>query len=167
MPVGRRQNYMKRTGIKPGTKRPRRNYGGIRTTAPRPGSLRELRKRAGSLVAQAAKMRDGHQCRQCLDEGRPSSGVIDAGHLYPKGTFKGTAYSLDNVFGQCRYHNQLHIAQPAYFFDWYLRHHTQEQLDELHARAVGPTPSREQLQTIIAELTVRVEEMRCHQDSLV
>jgi hypothetical protein len=131
----------------------------FRTTEPRPGSLRDLRRQAKRLVARAAKMRDGHLCRQCVKDGVAKSDIIDAGHLFPRSVFKGTEFDVEAVFGQCRFHNTLHISRPEYMVLWFKGEFGQERYDELHHRATGPTPTMERLAEIIAELTAYVAQL--------
>jgi hypothetical protein len=131
----------------------------MRYKAPKPGSRRALRDELDSLMARFVKLRDGHQCQQCLADGVPSFTVIDAGHLYPKADYPAARWDTLNVFGQCRYHNLLHIGAPAWFMQWFLDVHGQAAKDALLLRATGPALTLQKMQDRAVELKRMVEEL--------
>jgi hypothetical protein len=135
------------------------NYGGLErrvakrlgTAKPREGGKRDLEKRLESLNARFVKLRDEQRCVQCLEDGVPNQGVLDAGHLYPKSVFRATRLRLEVLFSQCRYHNLLHCRRPEYFLQWFQRKHGEEALERLHELAVSDwRPDREWLVEQIA-----------------
>jgi hypothetical protein len=150
--------YMERS-VRPMRRDPAKRLG---TARPRKGSRRELEKQLESLNARYVKLRDGQECVQCKADGQPTRGLLDAGHLYPKGTqgFKAGKYLVENLFAQCRYHNQIHISQPAYFVDWFIETHGFEALEALHARCTSDwRPEREWLLEQIEERERQIEEL--------
>jgi hypothetical protein len=105
----------------------------VGTAKPKPGSRRDLEQKLGSLLAKRVKMRDGFRCRQCAFDGAPTQGLLDAGHIYPKGKFPGGKFLESNVVAQCRTHNTRHIARPEFMLTWYQAEHGPEALEALHA----------------------------------
>lgn len=159
---------LRRAAIKHGRGKATRRRKSIYAAKPREGSRRALLKELESLTAKFVKLRDSHQCQQCLFDGVASEGVIDAGHLYPKGKFPATKFDVDNIFAQCRAHNMLHIRQETYMFTWYLETHDQAELEALHARAVsGKRLTDDDLRELIAERTRQIEELECHYAAMV
>jgi hypothetical protein len=121
------------------------NYGGIKrnyskrlgTAKPKEGSRRDLEHRLESLLAKRVKMRDGYQCRQCAFDGAPTMGLLDAGHIYPKGKFPGGKFLVENIVAQCRAHNTRHIDRPEFMFLWYEAEHGEGSLARLHAEVLA------------------------------
>lgn len=118
-----------------------RNYGGLKrdarkalgTAKPKEGSQRDLEQKLESLLAKRVKMRDGYQCCQCRFDSAPTVGLLDAGHIYPKGKFPSGKFLVENVVGQCRRHNQIHIGRPEFMFIWYEAENGEGSLSKLHA----------------------------------
>lgn len=140
------------------------------TAKPRAGSKRELEKKLENLNARYVKLRDGQECVQCKADGRPTRGILDAGHLYPKGEqgFKAGKYLVENLFAQCRYHNNVHIDQPNYFMDWFIQAHSFEALDALHARCTSDwRPDADWLREQIEERERQVAELEAHYEATV
>lgn len=160
-----RSGYIKRTLFerKRKTAKPERNYEGrystlkrsrkkaLGTAKPQEGSRRDLEQRLESSRAKEAKMRDGYQCRQCRFDGAPTQGLLDAGHIYPKGKFPGGKFLIENIVGQCRRHNQLHIRQPAFMFTWYQSECGPEVLEKLHALVLS-MPRKQSLEWLRAQI---------------
>jgi hypothetical protein len=137
---------------------------------PREGSLRELKARLETLNARYVKLRDGMRCVQCKADGVPNQGILDAGHLYPKGKqeFKAGHYLVENLFAQCRHHNTVHIDRPEYFLLWFQKEHGAERLEEIHALAVSDwRPDREWLTEQIAERERQIAELEAHYEAMV
>lgn len=130
------------------------------TAKPKEGSRRALKKECKSITAQLVKMRDGHQCQQCLVDGVMSDCVIDAGHVYPVSVFPGGEFDLMNIHGQCRRHNTIHIGQPELYMTWFQDKFGEEALEALHARALADPPTNDDLRRMIAERTAEVETLR-------
>lgn len=115
-------------------KRPKRNYSKrLGSKKPEPGSWKDLADTLESLLAKRVKMRDGFQCVQCRFDGAPTRGLLDAGHIYPKGKYPGGKYLIENLAAQCREHNTRHIARPEFMFLWYEAEHGPGSLERLHA----------------------------------
>lgn len=120
--------------------------------AQRGPTYRELEKELNGLTATAVKLRDGHRCLQCWDDGVELCDVIDAGHIYPRSEFPYFKFEPDNIVGQCRLHNKLHIRRPDVMLCWYQQHFSEEALAALHERAVNATrPTRDDLLRMIDE----------------
>ena len=138
------------------------------TAKPKPGSRRALKKECKSVTAQLVKARDGHQCGQCADAGIPSNCVIDAGHLYPVSAFPAVEFDLENIHGQCRRHNTIHIGSPHAYRQWFIDRFGHERLEALHERAVkGEPPTDDELRRMIAERKQKVDELRCYYEAMV
>jgi hypothetical protein len=138
--------------------------------APREDSKRALAAKLESLNARYVKLRDGMECVQCKADGRPTRGILDAGHLYPKGTqgFKAGKYLVENLFAQCRYHNTVHIKQPVFFLDWYIAENGFDALEALHRRCVSDwRPNVEWLRGQIEERERQIAELETHYSAMV
>lgn len=135
-----------------GTKPLRRNYSSrLGTAKPQTGSRRDLEQRLASSRAKEVKMRDGYQCRQCRFDGAHTQGILDAGHIYPKGKFPGGKFLATNIVCQCRRHNEIHISRPEMMFTWYQREHGAEALERLHAIVLAQ-PRRQSIEWLRAEI---------------
>jgi hypothetical protein len=132
----------------------------MRYKPPKPGSKRAVRDELDSVDAQIVKPRDGYWCVQCRTDGVPNQGILDAGHLYPKGKFPGGRFLLENLFAQCRFHNQLHIGSPMVFMTWYQETYSPEQLQALHKEVLKPAPSLETMVQLLAEREEMLSSMR-------
>lgn len=142
-----RAEYMAR-----GTKPLRRNFNSrLGTAKPQAGSRRDLEQRLSSLLAQRAKMRDGQRCSQCTFDGAPTRGLLDAGHIYPKGKFPGGKFLESNLVAQCRNHNTIHISRPEMMLTWYQKEHSPEALEALHALVLS-MPRKMPLDWLRAEI---------------
>jgi hypothetical protein len=139
----------------------------MRYKAPKPGSRRALRDELDTVDAQIVKPRDEYWCVQCRTDGVPNQGILDAGHLYPKGKFPGGRFLLENLFAQCRFHNQLHIGSPMVFMTWYQETYSPEQLQALHKEVLKPAPSLETMVRLLAEREHLLSEMRAHMGAMV
>lgn len=141
-----RHTPMKRSRLSPGAARLALsgNLGGqystlkrgrkpLGTKKPEPGSWKDLADTLESLLAKRVKMRDGQQCRQCRFDGAPTRGLLDAGHIYPKGKFPGGKFLVENLVAQCRAHNTRHISRPEFMFLWFEAEHGEGSLPRLHA----------------------------------
>lgn len=167
-----RHKRLKRGPMKRGTKglharksadqkvRTLRRRRSLASSVPRVDSRRDYERSLGRLNPQIVKIRDGFECRQCLLDGVRRSEILDSGHLYPRSSFPAGRFLLENLMTQCRFHNLLHMRQPAFMFNAYLLTHTQEELEALHARCTGPSPTTEQLGQWVVERTALLEQMR-------
>jgi len=130
------------------------------TAKPKEGSRRDLKKKCKSITAQLVKMRDGHQCQQCSEDNVISTGVIDAGHVYPVSAFPGGEFDLTNIHGQCRRHNTIHIGRPELYLKWFENKFGYKELEALHERALAKPPTNDELRVMIQERTAKVEGLR-------
>lgn len=129
--------------------------------AERPPTYRQLDKQLHSLDAVVVKMRDGHVCQQGLMDGVICEGIVDAGHLFPRSVLPYFKHDLRNIYAQCRYHNELHIGQPAFMATWFQRRFGEEAFEALHAEAVAATrPTRDDLLRMIAEREEQIAEFQ-------
>ena len=85
----------------------------------------------------------------CVVCGR-SDGILQGGHLIPKGSSSAVRYDLMNVFTQCSGCNSRHRFNPHPFIQWFLREYGQEEYDYLVERSKAkPIPKNK---TLLREL---------------
>lgn len=141
----------------------RRRRRGMFAVKRKPGERVAVERKLRALDPQIVKSRDGYECNQCRFDGVRRSEVLDCGHLYPRSSFPAGKHLLENQFAQCRFHNTLHVHRPEYMMNWYLATHTQEQLDELHARCTGPSPTTETLKAWVPEREELLSQLRMNE----
>lgn len=132
-----------------GLKRDRKRALG--TKRPEAGSWKDLEQTLESLLAKRVKMRDGFQCRQCRYDGAPTRGLLDAGHIYPKGKFPGGKFLIENIVAQCRDCNTRHIHRPERMFLWYEAEQGEGSLEKLHALVLAQ-PRRQSIEWLRARI---------------
>jgi hypothetical protein len=135
----------------------RSNYGRLKrhkalgTARPKEGTWKWYADKLESLLAKRVKMRDGYRCRQCAFDGAPTQGLLDAGHIYPKGKFPGGKYLVENIVAQCRDHNTKHISRPEYMMLWYETEHGEGSRERLHALVLAQ-PRRQSVEWLTAQI---------------
>ncbi|HKS27773.1 MAG TPA: hypothetical protein VJS44_08135 [Pyrinomonadaceae bacterium] len=133
------------------------------------GSRKDLEDTLEKLNARCLKMEHHFQCQQCAEDGLPNQGILDAGHIYPKGQFPGGKFLYENLIPQCRYHNELHIGQPHFLFDFYQEKHGPEALEKLHQKVLA-MPRRMSIEWLVEQIAEReqaISALECHLAAMV
>lgn len=136
---------------------------------PKEGSQRDLENRLERLNACCLKMEHSYQCSQCAADGIPNQGILDAGHIYPKGKYPGGKFLYENLIPQCRFHNELHISKPEILFTFYQDKLGEDALIKLHERVLS-MPRRmsvEWLESEIEKREIQIAELECHISAMV
>ena len=80
-------------------------------------------------------------------------GILQGGHLIPKGSSSAVRFDLLNVFTQCSGCNSLHRYNPHPFIQWFLNEYGLEEYNDLVKRSKSkPKPIKKtQLRELLEE----------------
>lgn len=120
---------------------------------------KQLRNKLTEVFNRYIRERDGKCMMGEMWSG--CRGGIDAGHVIPISRSRAVRYDEENVFGQCRYHNLVHVYNDRKYEAWYVQTYGADKFTELVKRSRAPFKNYtvQELKDLIAKYETKLNEL--------